>query len=145
MPFTASHIAAIVPIYALLGRFRVASALVIGSMTPDFHYFVPIDADRLTTHSIWGIVAYCLPMGLAAYVLYHLLAKEPLLALLPDWIAARVDRVAGRPHALPSVRWHHVVGALGIGALCVFSVFTIVWTLRRAPRHHAEVWANRIR
>jgi Domain of unknown function (DUF4184) len=126
MPFTASHIAPIVPLYARLGRFRVASALIIGSMAPDFHYFIPIDVGRLATHSMGGIVAFCLPMGLAAYVLYHLLAKEALLALLPEWIAVRVDRVAGRPHALPSVRWRDVLGALAIGALThiVWDAFT---------------------
>ena len=116
MPFTASHIAAIVPIYARLGRFRVASALVIGSMAPDMHYFLPIDIDRDISHSVWGLLAYCLPIGLVLYVLFHLLAKHALIALLPDWIADRVDRIAGDPGSLPRQRWSAVAGAILIGA-----------------------------
>jgi Domain of unknown function (DUF4184) len=116
MPFTASHIAAIVPIYAGLGRFRVASALVIGSMAPDFHYFLPIDINRVSTHSFWGLLAFCLPFGLAAYLVYHLFAKHALIALLPDWIADRVDRIAGDPWTLPKKTWGAVAGAILIGA-----------------------------
>jgi uncharacterized protein (DUF486 family) len=126
MPFTASHIAAIVPIYARLGRFRVASALVIGSMTPDFHYFLPMEIGRLTTHSVWGLMAFCVPIGLAAYVLYHLLFKHALIALLPDWVADRLDRVAGDPGSLSNARWHAVIGAIAIGAAThiVWDAFT---------------------
>lgn len=116
MPFTASHIAAIVPIHAHLGRFRVASALIIGSVAPDLHYFLPIDIGRVTTHSALGLLAFCLPIGLVTYILYHLLAKHALIALLPNWVADRVDRVAGDPGTLPKKRWSAVIGAILIGA-----------------------------
>ncbi len=117
MPFTASHIAAIVPLYPWLGRFRVLSALAIGCMSPDFHYFLPIDVGRLSTHSAWGLIWFCLPMGVAFYALYHLLIKHPLIGLLPEWISARLDRIAGEPRTLPSARWVDVLGAIAIGAL----------------------------
>ncbi len=116
MPFTASHIAAVVPLYPGLGRFRILSALAIGSMSPDLHYFLPIDIGRVSTHGAWGLVWFCLPMGVATYLLYHLLVKHAVFALLPAWIAARVNRIAGEPHTLPTARCIDVLGAIAIGA-----------------------------
>ncbi|MFN0303485.1 MAG: DUF4184 family protein [Burkholderiales bacterium] len=116
MPFTASHIAAVVPLYPRLGRFRILSALAIGSMSPDLHYFLPIDIGRVSTHGAWGLIWFCLPMSVATYMLYHALVKHALIALLPEWIAARVNRIAGEPYALPNVRWIDVLGAIAIGA-----------------------------
>jgi hypothetical protein len=38
----------------------------IGSMSPDFAYFLPFETlTRLSTHSLEGILFFCLPVGLA--------------------------------------------------------------------------------
>jgi hypothetical protein len=80
MPFTLSHPAVTVP-FAKYGL--PLSALVIGSMTPDFVSFIPLAVDRQFTHSWPGVFLYCIPVGLAALWLFHRVLKFPLLSLLP--------------------------------------------------------------
>lgn len=91
MPFTFAHPAAAVPLRRVLGRRGVLSALVIGSMAPDFHYFLPFDLDRMDTHSAAGILYFCMPVGLLTYASWHRLLRQPLLALLPAQVAWRLQ------------------------------------------------------
>lgn len=95
MPFTFAHPAAAVPLRRALGRWGVLSALVIGSMVPDFHYFLPFDLDRMDTHSAAGILYFCLPVGLLSYAAWHRFLKRPLLALLPARVAWRLQDPEG--------------------------------------------------
>ena len=66
MPFTVSHIAAVLPGYRPLKRAHVLTAAVIGSMVPDFGLLVPGFMARWQTHSLPGLFTFCLPIGLAA-------------------------------------------------------------------------------
>ena len=91
MPFTLAHPAAIIPVRKLAGRWGVLSALVIGSMAPDFVYFLPIGVTGGFSHSLRGTVAFCLPAGLVVYAVFHALLREPLTALLPEAISNRID------------------------------------------------------
>ena len=84
MPFTISHPAAVLPFTRLLGRWRVLSALVIGSMAPDFGYLMPWRLPRLETHSAAALMSFSLPIGLAAYWVFQRLLKTPLREVLPD-------------------------------------------------------------
>lgn len=79
LPFTLSHPAAVLP----LRRKLVFSALVIGSMSPDFDYFFWPSANVRLTHTVLGIFLFCLPLGLMVLWLFHSLFKIPLLALAP--------------------------------------------------------------
>lgn len=90
MPFTFAHPAAAVPLYRLAPNRLVLSALVIGSMTPDFHYFLPFDIVRSDSHSVAALLWFCLPLGMALYLLFHLVLKAPLTVLLPDAIRTRL-------------------------------------------------------
>src|SRR5260370_376021 len=67
MPFTISHAAAVLPFSRLLARWQLLSAVVIGAMVPDFGLFFPWRIQRFETHSVWGVFAFCLPVGLVAY------------------------------------------------------------------------------
>ena len=79
MPFTLSHPAAVLP----FARTRLdLSALVIGSMSPDFIYFIYLNPRGEATHTLAGIFEYCLPAGLLALALYHLFLKPPLQSIL---------------------------------------------------------------
>ena len=60
---------------------RRPSALVIGSVAPDLWYLLPF-IDRAQTHSLSGVLAFCLPAGLLLYLLFHFVLSEPLIALL---------------------------------------------------------------
>jgi len=88
MPFTFAHPAAAVPLRGPLGRYAVLSALVIGSLAPDFSYFLPFRVTRVQSHSLFGLFWFCMPAGVIAYALFHGLLARPLVDLLPH--AARV-------------------------------------------------------
>jgi Domain of unknown function (DUF4184) len=85
MPFTISHAAAVLPFSRLLARWRLLSAAVIGSMVPDFGWFMPWPwrPARFETHSADALLTFCLPVGLAAYWLFQLVIRAPVLELLP--------------------------------------------------------------
>jgi hypothetical protein len=85
MPFTISHAAAVLPFTRPLARWRLLSATVIGSMVPDFGWFLPWPwrPARFETHSLDALLTFCLPVGLASYWLFQLLIRRPMLELLP--------------------------------------------------------------
>jgi hypothetical protein len=80
MPFTISHAAAVLP---LTRTGLPLAALMIGSMSPDFAYFVP-EGPGLLSHSIPGLFEFCWPVGLFVWLVYVHLLETPTLALLPD-------------------------------------------------------------
>ena len=113
LPYPIAHPAAVLPLLRPMGRHAVPSALVLGSMVPDLWYFLPF-ATRAHSHSLDGLLWTCLPLGLAAYLVFHLLLKEPLIALAPRCLAARLAAHA-RP-GLPLAPWRAVAASLLAGA-----------------------------
>jgi hypothetical protein len=89
MPYTLSHVAAVVPISRLLARMRILSAVVIGSMVPDYGYLIPLPMARFETHSLLALLTFCLPLGLLTYWIFQRVMKTPLLSLLPDPVYMR--------------------------------------------------------
>ncbi|MCC2972076.1 DUF4184 family protein [Massilia sp. IC2-476] len=90
MPFTLCHPAAVLPLHAAAPRLTSLSALVVGSMAPDFVYFLPLVANGGFTHSAAGVLLYCVPAGLLVWLAYHLLLRDAFLAWAPARIAARM-------------------------------------------------------
>ena len=117
MPFTIAHPAAVLPLPRLLRKWAVPSALVIGSMTPDFAFFLPLGVTRTGSHSIAGLFWFCLPVGLASYLTFHLLLKHPLLCLLPGGISRRLSHITAETYRLPRASWLAVTASLLTGAL----------------------------
>lgn len=97
MPYTISHVAAVVPIARQLARMRVLSAVVIGSVVPDFRYLMPVPVARVETHSLLALLTFCLPVGLVSYWIFQWLMKVPLVSVLPDQAYMR-----WRPYAAPA-------------------------------------------
>jgi hypothetical protein len=89
MPFTLAHPATVLPFARLLARWRLLSAVVVGSMVPDFGRFLPWTPARFETHSADALLTFCLPVGLATYWLFQWLIKRPLIELLPPGAHAR--------------------------------------------------------
>jgi len=113
MPYPFAHPAAVLPLIGPMGRSAVPSALVIGSIVPDLWYFVPALA-RDVSHSAAGLVLFCLPTGLLLYVVFHVLLKQPLTALLPRSAAGRLAPFAAQ--RLPARPWLAVLLCLLVGA-----------------------------
>lgn len=85
MAFTLAHMAAALPFYRCQKWLNV-EALFIGTMLPDLPYFLnnnPMVAQH--SHQWIGLLTYCLPWGLAVFVLWHWLLKSALMALIQPW------------------------------------------------------------
>ncbi|UWZ82097.1 DUF4184 family protein [Occallatibacter riparius] len=87
MPFTFAHAAAALP-------FRrtklIASGVVIGCFAPDFEYFVRLAPKGGFGHTLPGLFALDLPLGLAVFWLFHKYAKHPLWLWSPNGVRRRV-------------------------------------------------------
>lgn len=82
---------------------------VIGSMAPDFEYLLRLEPYALVSHSAVGLVTFCLPAGLAFFVLWRALLQPVARALvaLPNG-ADRLPRTTGG--------WGAVLLALLVGS-----------------------------
>lgn len=125
MPFTLCHPAIVIPLHRYARHLTSLPALVIGSMAPDFVYFFSLGVSGSFSHSLLGVLFYCVPAGALVYIVYYAILKRPFLAWLPQAISARMAWQI--PWPLPSARAAAVVlGSLAIGALThvVWDAFT---------------------
>jgi hypothetical protein len=66
------------------------AAFVIGSMSPDFEYLIRLRTVSVYSHTFPGLVTFCLPAGLAVYVVYRHVIAAPLRDSLPDYARGRL-------------------------------------------------------
>ena len=83
MPCTFSHPLAIVPLRRFCPSRLNFAALVIGSMSPDFGYYVQQFRMARIAHTIFGTFTVCLPIGLFVLGVFYLL-RRPLCFALPQ-------------------------------------------------------------
>ena len=83
MPFTVSHAAAVLPIHHW-GRQLPLTALMVGSMAPDFGYIFSYEASRALTHSFAGLFTFSLPVGLFVWLFYVAVLEKATITLLSD-------------------------------------------------------------
>lgn len=122
MPFTVSHVAAILPLHRPLRRFGLLSAAAIGAMAPDLDFMLPIHLTREQTHGRLALLTFCLPVGLTAWALFQMLIKPALMEVLPDRLYTRLSA----EH--PAPRLGNVKGWLYAGLAVVFGALThILW------------------
>lgn len=84
MPFTLSHAAAVLPLHRHSPYPLPLTALMVGSMAPDFGYFFSHEASRAFTHSFSGLVLFSLPAGLAVWLFYVAVLEKATITLLSD-------------------------------------------------------------
>lgn len=89
MPLTIAHVAAVIPVRRLP---IVLSAFVIGTMAPDFEYFVRLEPQSRWSHHFPGVFLFTLPCALLVLWLYHRLVKNAAIALLPQAIQCRLPK-----------------------------------------------------
>lgn len=116
MPFTLSHAIAVFPIKRLLGKHVALSALIIGSMTPDFAKITPqFDGILIPSDNLLGIYFFCVPVGLTVYFLYHLFMAPVIVSLLPKKLQQHLsnDLFLGR---VPDIRGYVLILSIILGA-----------------------------
>jgi hypothetical protein len=83
MPWTFVHPAAVLPLRKYFANRHLFGALVVGSISPDFGYYVGCFGIATTAHTLLGLLIVCLPTGLALLVLIRILHR-PVANLLPQ-------------------------------------------------------------
>jgi len=87
MPFTPSHAAIILPF--IRSRYFSATALIIGSMAPDFEYFFTMSDVSVHGHTLAGIFYFDLPVTLFIAFVFHRVVKTSLIDNLPYFIQSK--------------------------------------------------------
>jgi hypothetical protein len=89
MPFTFSHPAIVLPLTYLPKRWFSLTGLVIGSMTPDFEYFLRMKVESEYSHTLAGLLWFDLPLGLLLCFIFQNIVRNSLFDNLPRFLKSR--------------------------------------------------------
>ncbi len=117
MPFTISHIAAVLPLHKPLRRLGLLSAAAIGAIAPDLDLILPIRLMREQTHGRLALLTFCLPVGVAAWALFQALIKPALIEVVPNRVYARLCAEHLGPRLGSVKAWFYAALAVLFGAL----------------------------
>ena len=100
MAFTTSHPAAVLVFNYLPKRWISLTALVIGSMIPDFEYFIRMTMQTRYSHTPLGLFWFDLPLSLFFMLIYNAMVKDKLIDHLPASLNKRFSdfKNAGKPY-----------------------------------------------
>jgi len=90
MGFTFSHPALILPFRYLPKKYYSLSGLAIGSMVPDFEYFLRSDNDSSFSHTIHGLFWFDLPLAILALFFFHQVIRDLMIANLPRFLKTKL-------------------------------------------------------
>lgn len=126
MPFTPSHVAAVLP---FVGGRLPAAALVVGSMTPDLFYYLPGGPSRGFAHSLTGAVTVDLPLAVGLFVVWQVVFRRPLVDLAPRWLRSRLGGRRGTSrNARQGYGWRGAVAGLAAVIAVVIGIAThLLW------------------
>lgn len=83
MSFTFAHPAAVLPLKKRWSDHFNLTALVLGSMAPDFEYFVKMRIESKIGHSFIGFAIFNLPLVIVLSLIFHFVIKNTLVLHLP--------------------------------------------------------------
>jgi hypothetical protein len=90
MGFTFSHPALILPLRYLPRKIYSLNGLIVGSMIPDFEYFVRSDNASTFSHTFTGMLLFDLPAAILVLILYHQIIRPCLIKNLPHFLKSRL-------------------------------------------------------
>jgi len=131
VPFTPAHAAAALP-------FRhtrlIPSALIIGTMAPDFEYFLRLAPSSGYGHTLIGAITLTLPLGLLVLWLFQISVKPLAISLMPRDLQLRLLGSLARFSFLGTSRLPLILASLlvGIATHLAWDNFT-----------HPHTWLNR--
>jgi hypothetical protein len=123
MPFTFSHPAIIFPLRYLPKRCISMMGLIVGSMVPDFEYFIRMKVKSLYSHTWLGLFWFDLPLGLLLVIVYQIFVKDHLIDNLPTALNRRFSNYKTTIQNRYSLQYLLVI------ALCVLlgAISHILW------------------
>jgi Domain of unknown function (DUF4184) len=89
VPLTPAHAAVAWPISRVAPRLPLA-ALVIGSLSPDFEYLLRMAPSGYYSHTWAGVFAFCVPVSMAVWLVFHRFVYSSLLQFLPSGARAEM-------------------------------------------------------
>lgn len=117
MPFTFSHPALVLPLTFLPKKWFSLTGLVIGSLAPDFEYFMRMKIKSDYSHTIEGLFWFNLPLGIILAFIFHNIVRNPLVKNLPKSIKSRFHPIVEfNWHTYFSKNWLVVILSILIGA-----------------------------
>jgi hypothetical protein len=93
----------------------VFSALIVGSLAPDFHYFFNVGPHGHFSHSIKGAFVFALPTSLAVLWVFQTVMKAPLINLAPERHQQRLAGLDAPFHWWPAGRFALILFSLMVG------------------------------
>ena len=97
--------------------------LIIGSIVPDFEYFMRMRIKSIYSHTWFGLFWLDLPLGLLIFFIYQKLVKDEIIDHLPTLLNQRFLRFKGKCKKVNSPRYFIVVSA----SILVGAISHIVW------------------
>jgi hypothetical protein len=91
MPFTFSHPAILLPFFKSK-KFSI-TALIVGSMAPDFEFFFRMRTQSEISHTFSGLILIDFPLAIIVTFLFHGIIKKPFLANSPAFIQKRTTEL----------------------------------------------------
>jgi hypothetical protein len=137
MPFTPAHPAIVLPFLKIRPERISATALVIGSVAPDFEYFFKMSVSGQHGHTLLGILYFDIPVTITLSFLFHLVIKQNLIANLPKFLQSRFQSML-RFKFVGYFKKHFVVVIISAG---IGSFSHIFWD---AFTHNDGFFAQRI-
>ncbi len=95
MPLTFSHPAIILPAKYLSEKWVSMTGLIIGSITPDFEYFMRMKVESIYSHTWLGILWFDLPLALMLTFIYHYIIRNSFISNSPRFLKKRLSRYMG--------------------------------------------------
>lgn len=102
MPFSFAHPVAVLPIKHKWKKQFDLTGLVLGSIAPDFEYFIKFKPEALIGHGLTGFLLLNLPLCIVFAFLFHRVIKKPLITCLPKpfdkgykYLAEKVWKIRG--------------------------------------------------
>lgn len=92
MPFTFSHPAIVLPLTFLPRQWFSLTGLVIGSLTPDFEYFLRMRIQSDYSHTVSGLFWFDLPLGILLAFIFHNIVRDNLFDNLPTILKSRLTK-----------------------------------------------------
>lgn len=92
MPFTFSHPAIILPLTFLPRQWYSLTGLVVGSLTPDFEYFLRMRIQSNYSHTLGGLFWFDLPLGVLLAFIFHNMVRDSLFDNLPSILNSRLSK-----------------------------------------------------
>ena len=89
MPFTFSHPAAVLPLIYVRKPWFSLTGLVMGSLAPDFDYFIRMRVHSSFSHSWTGVFWFDLPLAMILASLFHLVVRDKFIDSLPQLLQSR--------------------------------------------------------